>query len=105
MMKSTFTSAFVALGVAAMPGSAQATLHGFCAGVGQCVDNGTNSPTASNPPVSFGFTTAGGPTTGDLFLDILAHRQCSIRDDIFAYRYEYGNSDTVLGDALDFRPA
>ena len=54
-----------------MPGSAQATLHGFCAGAGQCSDNGTNSPTSNNPPVDFGFTTGGGPTTGDLLLDIL----------------------------------
>ena len=33
------------------------TLHGYCAGVGQCIDNGTNSPTTNNPPVNFGFTT------------------------------------------------
>jgi hypothetical protein len=52
-----------------MPGSAQATLHGFCAG--GCVDNGTNSPTSNNPPLNFGFTTSPGNVSGDLFLDIL----------------------------------
>src|SRR5262245_60029146 len=37
------------------------TLHGYCAGVGQCVDNGTNSSTNVNPPSNFGFTTSPGP--------------------------------------------
>jgi hypothetical protein len=63
--------ALALLGVFALPGSAQATLHGFCAGTGQCIDNGTNSPTSSNPPASFGFTTSPGPTSGDLLIDIL----------------------------------
>jgi hypothetical protein len=31
-------------------------LHGYCGGPGQCVDNGTNSPTSNNPPTNFGFT-------------------------------------------------
>ena len=47
------------------------TLHGYCAGVGQCVDNGTNSPTTNNPPVNFGFTTSPGPATGALTIDVL----------------------------------
>jgi len=46
-------------------------LHGYCAGAGQCIDNGTNSPTTSNPPTNFGFTISPGPATGDLLLDIL----------------------------------
>ena len=46
-------------------------LHGYCAGVGQCADNGTNSPTHVNPPGDFGFTIGGGPTTGNLFIDVL----------------------------------
>jgi hypothetical protein len=33
-------------------------LHGYCA-VG-CIDNGTNSPTLSTPPVNFGFTVSPG---------------------------------------------
>jgi PEP-CTERM motif-containing protein len=63
----------VSTGALAIPGSAQATLHGFCAGAGQCVDNGTNSPTTDNAPLNFGFTTSPGstPTSGDLVLDIL----------------------------------
>jgi hypothetical protein len=47
------------------------TLHGYCAGVGQCIDNGTNSPTTNNPPVNFGFTTSPGPATGVLTIDVL----------------------------------
>jgi hypothetical protein len=46
-------------------------LHGYCAGAGQCIDNGTNSPTTNNPPVNFGFTISPGPQTGTLFLDVL----------------------------------
>jgi hypothetical protein len=38
-------------------------LHGFCSGSGQCVDNGTNSPTTNNP-VTFGFNISPGPQTG-----------------------------------------
>lgn len=46
-------------------------LHGYCAGAGQCVDNGTNSPTSTNPPSKFGFTVSPGPASGDLVIDIL----------------------------------
>ena len=46
-------------------------LHGYCAGAGQCVDNGTNSPTTTNPPSNFGFTVSPGPATGTLFMDVL----------------------------------
>lgn len=46
-------------------------LHGYCGGAGQCVDNGTNSPTSTAPPANFGFTVSPGPQTGTLFLDIL----------------------------------
>ena len=47
------------------------TLHGYCAGAGQCVDNGTNSPTTNNPPINFGFTTSPGPASGSLTIDVL----------------------------------
>jgi hypothetical protein len=50
---------------------AAATLHGYCAPPTQCQDNGTNSPTTMNPPLQFGFTTSPGPTSGDLFVDVL----------------------------------
>jgi hypothetical protein len=46
-------------------------LHGYCAGAGQCIDNGTNSPTNNNPPVNWGFTISPGPATGDLTVDLL----------------------------------
>ena len=46
-------------------------LHGYCAGAGQCIDNGTNSPTTTNPPINFGFTVSPGPASGDLWLDVL----------------------------------
>jgi hypothetical protein len=46
-------------------------LHGYCGGVGQCIDNGTNSPTSNNPPTNFGFTISPGPATGALTIDIL----------------------------------
>ena len=45
-------------------------LHGYCA-VG-CIDNGSNSPTTSNPPVNFGFTVSPGPASGSQYMvDIL----------------------------------
>ena len=50
---------------------AAATLHGYCAPPTQCVDNGTNSPTSTNPPSMFGFTTSPGPKSGDLTVDLL----------------------------------
>lgn len=68
---SALAGALAIAGGVAMPGSAHATLHGFCAGTAQCVDNGTNSPTSSDPPANFGFTTSPGPASGDLWLDIL----------------------------------
>src|SRR6516164_8190405 len=46
-------------------------LHGYCAGAGQCIDNGTNSPTSNNPPVNFGFTVSPGPASGDFVVDVL----------------------------------
>jgi len=48
------------------------TIHGFCNGSLQCIDNGTNSPTANNPPIDFGFALAGNGTgMGTLLIDIL----------------------------------
>jgi hypothetical protein len=70
MGKLAFISAFVALGAAAIPGTAQATLHGFCDTVAPCTDNGTNTPTSVNPP-DFGFSAGGQSATGDLMIDIL----------------------------------
>jgi hypothetical protein len=64
----------VALGLSAAPAFADIIddpLHGYCAGAGQCLDNGTNSPTTTNPPSNFGFTVSPGPASGDLVLDVL----------------------------------
>ena len=47
-------------------------LHGYCAGAGQCIDNGTNAPTSTNAPTNFGFTISPANSgTGDLVLDLL----------------------------------
>jgi hypothetical protein len=59
------------MGVFALPGSAPAALQGFCSPAGQCIDNGTNSPTSINPPQNFGFTVSLGPAAGGLVVDIL----------------------------------
>ena len=48
---------------------AAATLHGYCNFPSDCV--GHYAATVTNPPSNFGFTTTGGPRTGDLFLDVL----------------------------------
>jgi PEP-CTERM motif len=53
-------------------------LHGYCGGAGQCIDNGTNSPTSNNPPTNFGFTISPGPQTGNLFIDLLIPDNVSI---------------------------
>ena len=48
------------------------TIHGFCGGPLQCIDNGQNSPTTNNPPINFGFALTGNGTgTGTLLIDIL----------------------------------
>jgi len=60
------------IGLALFSAPAAATLHGYCAPAAtECIDNGTNSPTMMNPPSQFGFTTSPGPSTGDLFVDVL----------------------------------
>jgi hypothetical protein len=47
------------------------TLHGFCYGATPaCSDNGTVTPTSTNPP-NFGFTISPGPQTGDYRIDVL----------------------------------
>lgn len=46
------------------------TEHGFCSIGNMCTDNGTNTPTSSNPPV-FGFAASGSGDTGTLLIDIL----------------------------------
>jgi hypothetical protein len=64
-------------------------LHGFCAA--GCIDNGTNTPITSNPPVNFGFTVSPGPQSGDLFLDILVPNTAPVNP---------ANTVTVTGSTL-----
>jgi PEP-CTERM motif len=59
------------IGIGFLPMPASATLHGYCAGAGQCVDNGTNSPTSTNPPSNFGFVSSPSGETGQFRIDIL----------------------------------
>ena len=73
-MRAHISNLIVAAGIAALafaaPISASATpLHGYCVGTA-CPDNGTNSPTALNPPV-FAFSTSGTDATGDFLVGIL----------------------------------
>ena len=73
-MRAYIPSLIIAAGIAALalvaPVSASATpLHGYCVGTA-CPDNGTNSPTALNPPV-FAFSTSGQAATGDFLVGIL----------------------------------
>ena len=67
--KLSFFSCLCLLGFAA---SANAdTLHGFCWGATPtCTDNGSNTPTSTDPP-QFGFTASSGPSTGTFFVDFL----------------------------------
>jgi hypothetical protein len=48
----------------------QDPLHGFCYGSTSCTDNGSNTPTSTDPP-SFGFDISPGPQTGTYFVDFL----------------------------------
>ena len=62
MSKFKLIAAFVVVAFVAVlvPAANADTLHGFCSGAGQCIDNGTNSPTSTNPPANFGFTGSPG---------------------------------------------
>lgn len=77
---------------------AAATLHGYCAPPTQCVDNGTNSPTTTNPPASFGFTTSPGPSTGDLWVDLLIPNN----EDLNPSKLSFMLSGTLSGTATLF---
>ena len=64
----------LSVGLLAVPASADVIddpLHGYCAGAGQCIDNGINSPTTINPPSNFGFTVSPGPASGDFRVEVL----------------------------------
>jgi hypothetical protein len=71
-------------------------LHGYC-GIGQCVDNGTNSPTTINPPLNFGFAVDPGPAPGDLTVDLLVPNNES-------HASSYAITGTLSGTANLFSP-
>lgn len=56
---------------------APAALFGYCGGYLECLQRGSLADiplilqSNLNPPINFGFTTGPGPTTGDLFIDVL----------------------------------
>lgn len=73
------TAALLTLTLAVVLGCARAVaqtvdlddpLHAFCYGTSACSDNGTVTPTNSNPP-KFGFSISPGPQTGDYIIDVL----------------------------------
>lgn len=63
----------MAMSLAAFATPASATLHGWCGAgtISLCLDNGTNSPFAMNPPNPFGFTSSPPGETGSLSIAIL----------------------------------
>ncbi len=72
-MRKFFLLITLALVLHGSPSSADPAdpLHGFCWGATPaCADNGTNTPTSTNPP-NFGFTISPGPQTGDFVVDVL----------------------------------
>lgn len=72
MYRTFLSAAFIAaLTVLSIASAMADALHGYCGGAGQCIDNGTNSPTSTNPPSNFGFTVSPGPATGNFGIDIL----------------------------------
>ena len=53
-------------------------LHAFCWGATPvCLDNGTVTPTSTNPP-NFGFTVSPGPQTGDFRIDVLVPNNAAL---------------------------
>jgi hypothetical protein len=92
MKKFLTATALAAFAFYAGPASADTVIDpllGFCSA--GCIDNGTNTPITSNPPVNFGFFVAPGPQTGDLFLDILVPNTAPVNP---------ANTVTVTGSTL-----
>lgn len=70
MIQRTKVLPILAMGVALAAASHGSALHAFCYGTGSCSDNGTVTPTNTDPP-QFGFSISSGPATGDYFIDLL----------------------------------
>ena len=83
-------------------------LHGYCGGIGQCIDNGINTPTTNNTPQDFGFTISPGPNTGDLFIDILVPNDeqnqpsYGITGTFSGSATLFGTTDWITGDLAAF---
>jgi hypothetical protein len=74
MNKTALTMTFAtALSWAGLAAPANATLHGWCGSgaTSTCIDNGTNAPTAQNPPNPFGFTSSPPGETRTLSIAVL----------------------------------
>ena len=85
------------------PMSAIATLHGFCAGAGQCIDNGTNSPTTNNPPQNFGFVSSPSGETGQFRIDILVpNNEAASPPGSVSFGLTGNNANSVTGTATLF---
>jgi len=79
LVRVSLATAISLLGIILTGSVASATpLAGYCGGVGQCIDNGTNSPTSNNPPTNFGFVNNLASANGNLFIDILIPDNVSI---------------------------
>ncbi|MGD0921447.1 MAG: PEP-CTERM sorting domain-containing protein [Terriglobia bacterium] len=81
MRKFMLLAAMVAiLGVVSASGDTlDDPLHGFCWGGPACTDNGTNTPTSTNPP-NFGFYISPGPQTGEYYIDLLVPTSAVVGD-------------------------
>ncbi len=90
-------TAVIAIGF--FPLSSGATLHGYCAGTAQCIDNGTNSPTTNNPPQNFGFLSSPSGETGAFRIDILVPNASA-----GANALTFNLSGTLVGPAPLFSP-
>jgi hypothetical protein len=70
LMLSVLAGGLSALAISGAHAASAPTLHGFCSTAAPCTDNGTNTPTAVNPP-DFGFSAGGSSATGDVMIEIL----------------------------------
>jgi hypothetical protein len=77
----TLLASFASTPIAAVTGGlflalfsapAAASLYGYCSQLSyDCAANGSFRGTVFNPPIYFGFTSSSGPSSGDLFIDLL----------------------------------
>jgi hypothetical protein len=93
----------VVIAIGFFPLSAGATLHGYCAGTGQCIDNGTNSPTSNNPPQNFGFVSSPAGETGQFRIEILVpNNEAAVPPGSVSFGITGNNASSVTGTATLF---